>query len=166
MRVPQFDRLKHRLQALALVICGMIIGAAIFMSITHKQLDYEIKKGRDLQNQLDKVLEDVESLKIYQNKQSIIKSVNVALESESKTSLDDVIVSDIIKRVETDLKSLKGKPIAHLDQSPEQVRELYGTRLLPNIHGKDYIIEIRTMIVMYGDLKIWISAKEYIRQPS
>lgn len=164
MKVPQFERYAHRLQAFALVICGAIIGAAIFMSITHHQLDYEIKMRRELQHQFDKLKEDNESLKIHRNKQSIIKSVHVML--EDRVQFDDMIVSEIEKRVEADLKSLRGMPIDQLEQSPQQIRELYGARMLPSIHQKDYVVEIRTIIVIYGDLKVWITAKEYIRQPS
>lgn len=166
MRVPQFRNYAHLLQGLALIICGMIIGAAWFMSITHHQLDAALKHSRDLQTQLNKLLEDNESLKIYRNKQSIIKSVNVVIEDAPDKVLDDVIKNEIVEKVEEDLKQLKGKPISYIEQDPQQLREIYGDRIIPNIHNKDYIVSIHTILVIYGDLKIWISVQEYIRQPS
>jgi hypothetical protein len=167
MRVPNWERFVHWSQGFALLICGMIIGAAVFMSITHHHLEAEITKSNALQSEIDDLLEDNEDLNMYKNKQTVIKSVRVGVDNPpGEKSLDDVIVNEIVQRVEDDLKKLKGQPISNIEQDPHQIRDIYGARLLPGIHGKDYLVEIHTLLVIYGELKIWISAKEYIRQPS
>ncbi len=167
MRMPAWERFIHMSQGFALILCGMILGAAVFMSITHQQLNTEIMKNRSLEADMKKLLEDNESLNIYRNRQTVIKSVSVGVENNPQDKeLDQVIVSEIRRRVEADLKNLKGRPISYIDQDPNQVKNIYGARVLPNIHDKDYIVEIHTLIVIYGELKIWVSAREYIRQPT
>jgi hypothetical protein len=168
MRVPSLDRFARWTQSFALVICGMIIGAAVFMSITHRHLEDQIMRNRSLESEIQKLLENNESLKFYKNKQTIIKSVEVGVieNTAEETSLEPVIVSEIKERVEEDLKDLKGRPISYIDQDPQSIKNIYGERLAPDIHGKDYMIRIHTILVIYGELKVWVSAEEFIRRPS
>lgn len=169
MRVPSFELFAHWLRSFALLLCGMIIGAAIFMSITHHHLNEQIMKNRALEKEIDKLLEDNESLEFYKNKQTVIKSVSVGVQTSldpDEKPLTEDITSEIERRVEDDLKKLKGQPISYIDQDPQYIRNIYGAKILADIMDKDYVVEIQTILVIYGELKVWVSAKEFIRQPS
>lgn len=167
MRMPDWQRFAYMSRGIALIICGMIIGAAVFMLITHQQLETVIMKSKALQQEINDLLEDNKDLKNYKNKQTIIKSVKIGLTHHPEDKpMDSIIENEIIRRVQEDLKKLKGQPISYIEQDPNQIRDIYGKRLLPNIHEKDYVVEIHTLLVIYGELKIWMKAEEYIRQPT
>lgn len=139
------------------------------MSVTHHHLNEEIMRNGSLQDEIDKLLENNEDLEFYKNKQTVIKSVEVEVENKldpDEKKLDEDVIREIENRVEEDLKNLKGQPISYIDQDPLYIQKIYGRRHLPNILGKDYEIEIHTMLIIYGELKVWISAKEFIRKPS
>lgn len=164
MRFPSPERFAYLSKSFAILICGMIIGAAIFMSVTHHHLEYFITENRSLNAELNKLIEDNEDLHIYKNRQTVIKSVSVGVEQDSgEEPLSEIIVSEIKQRVEEDLKGIKGQPISYIDQSPQNIKNIYGQKLLAGIHDKDYVVEIHTIVVIYGELKVWITAREFTR---
>lgn len=168
MRVPTFARFVHWLQGFALILCGMVMGAAIFMSITHQQLDDQIKKNREFQDQIKKLKDDHASSELN-NKPTVIKSIEVDVDNKlgpEDKDLDPVIKSELERRVEADIAGLKGQSISSIEENPQYIQRIYGKRHVPNIHGKDYEVEIHTLIVVYGKLKIWVYAKEYVQKPS
>ena len=100
----------------------------------------------------------------YKNQHTVIKSIVVDIEDDpNEEPISEVIKNKIIENVKLALSVFKGKPISYLaDTNTSQItRSLFGERRIPNIHDRDYIVEIKTMVVIYDELKVRITAREW-----
>lgn len=142
----------------------MIIGAAAFMIVYQHNMN-EILILNDTLRREKKELEDkIRDLEKYKDDRNVITSVVVDVESNPDgEAISKVAENQIIERVKETLGVFKGKPVSFLaDANTSQVsRALFGKRRLSGIHDRDYIVEIKTMIVIFGELKVRIAVQEW-----
>jgi hypothetical protein len=162
--VPPFRLFRHWLQSFGLVISGAVIGAAGFMLVFQHNMNELLMVNAALRSEKETLAEEIEALKNYKDQQTVIKSVQVQMEQPpDKERLEEIIAGEIKKRVYEDLKIFVGKPISVIDQDPQAVRSLFGKKPLLGINEKDYVAEINTIMVMNGELKIWLKVNELAR---
>lgn len=163
MRVPPFERYTGLLQSAGILISGIIIGSALFLSIYHHQLNTLLIQNRELLAENDKLLQDNNSFKKTRNLQSTINQIDVTVESSPLNPLDKVTEQEIEKRVRNDLSVIKGQKIAVFAESPHVYQSLLSKKTYRGILDKDYIVNTKTMLLIQTELKVWVTAEEFKR---
>jgi predicted Holliday junction resolvase-like endonuclease len=158
LRVPSFDMVMRYAQGIGLVICGMVIGSAVFMMIYQHNFNELIKLNVSLQTEIEDLQSRIEGLSKDKDHSNSINTIQVSIE-KSDEKIDEIIQNELRNRVKKSLNSLVGQSADTID--PRMARELFGEKLYPNIHDRDYIVNIRTMLISQGTLHIWISIEVY-----
>lgn len=157
MRVPDWRLYARWSQAFALVISGMIIGAAIFMVLYQHNMNELLNDYDTMRHHNEELEVKIKDLQKYQNDQNLILSIQVDIEeSTDEEELSDVVRNKIKEEVRKDLDIFKGKPVTMIsDSDTSQVtRTLFGKKRLSNIMEKDYEAEIKTMVLVHGELTV------------
>lgn len=161
MRVPQTRMFAGWFSSIGLLCAGSVIGAAIFMVIYQHNMTELMKQNALLKEERDQLMDEIEPLKTYRDYESTLKSIEVQIESlPSRNAPDELVQSQIKKNVHEQLKPLIGIKVANLYDHPKQIINYFGRRILPNINEKDYIVEINTVVILYGKLHVWINVEE------
>ena len=163
MRVPDFRLFAKYSQAFALVLCGMIIGAASYMIVYQHNMNELAIENDTLRREVKKMKEDIVMLEEYKGNNNVIKTIAVEIEQNPENPIDTVSRNEIIERVRKTFGVFKGKEIGYLadTNTPQIARMLFGEHRLSNIQGKDYTAEIRSIIVVYTELKVRIAVEEW-----
>lgn len=77
MRVPRFDLFTAYLRAFGLVISGMIIGVAFFMSVYSHNMNLIITENRESLSDNEKLMEETATLRKSKNQQTTINLLNI-----------------------------------------------------------------------------------------
>jgi len=160
LRVPQFARYRHLLAGFGLVVSGAIIGSAVYMSIfqhnynlLYVQLHKYMEENADLRR-------DIDSLNKTRNKMALINVVNVYLvPSELEELPSEDIQKEIEGSVKNDLKLVVGQKAAYVRDARPLYEQLIHQKLY-SIHDKNYVIEVKSIVLVQTELSIWITAKE------
>ena len=162
MRVPQFDRFTRGLQALGFMIVGAIVGSAVYHSVFHYNFNMLFTENVRLQSQLDDYRKEIDSLSKYKDKQRIYK-LRIRLEEEEGKELDEITRDQLKKRLFDDLDIFVGRNIYEIDSDAKLARELLNRKIYPITQDKDFVIGIKTMLLVDGVLQIWVKAKPYLK---
>lgn len=164
MKVPDFRQFAAWSRAAAFIICGIIIGAAVFMLIYQHNMNEILTEYDTLRREKNELLTKIADLEKYKNQHTVIKSIVVDIEDDPDgPEISKVIKNKLIESVKEALSVLKGKEISYFanTDTSQLARVLFGQRRISNIHDRDYIVEIKTMIIVYDELKVRITAKEW-----
>ncbi|NBI28274.1 hypothetical protein [Chengkuizengella marina] len=162
MRVPSITRFLKYMQAIALIVSGMIIGAAVYMIIYQHNMQEMFKINETIRQENKDLLSKIEGLEKYKDSNTVIHSIIIKIqEDKDKEPLDDLIKNDIKNEVSDDLKVLKGKQVSIIYKDPDYVKQLYGRKTYINVHERDYVVEIQYMFVVYGEVTFWITVEEF-----
>ncbi|MFS1511809.1 hypothetical protein VQL36_05140 [Chengkuizengella sp. SCS-71B] len=162
MRVPSIARFLKYMQAIALIVSGMIIGAAAHMIIYQHNMQEMFKINETIRQENKDLLSKIEGLEKYKDSNTVIHSIIIKIhEDKDEKPLDDLIKNDIKNEVSEDLKVLKGKQVSIIYKDPDYVKQLYGRKTYINVHEKDYVVEIQYMYIVYGEVTFWISVEEF-----
>lgn len=166
MRAPAFHHFKRYSQAIALVCAGMIIGAAVHMILYQNNMTQILTMYDKIKVEKQNLIKKIEDLEKYKDDNTVIKTIVVDIEDpldEKEAILTDIEKNQIITKVQKYLDVLKGTPISRLTETdnPKIFRSLFGQKRVSNINEKDFVVEIKTMLVIYSELKIRISVAPY-----
>ena len=164
MRVPPFHMVARWLQGIGLFVAGGIVGSAVFMIVAQHNFNELYDMYVPIKKERDSLLEDIESLKKYKDRQSVIKTVTVYLEGTgaADASKDKTVAGEITKRAEKDLSLFIGRTSGSVD--PVFVRNLFARSFYSGIYEKDYVVRLTAMTVVGSELTVWIEAKEYLKR--
>ncbi|MEI7024771.1 hypothetical protein [Paenibacillus sp. y28] len=165
MRVPDFSRLVPWLRAIGLFAVGMIVGGAVYMSIHQYLFSQVVMLNMKLESERDKLQAEVGELKKQPYKQTVIRSLVVKTESaDPALPLDDLTAQKLGERLERLLKPLF---IGQEASTMVQLENIDATRALINrriiLDQSDYLVEMRTAVLLYSELKIWVKARPFTR---
>ncbi|UQZ83143.1 hypothetical protein SK3146_02304 [Paenibacillus konkukensis] len=163
MRVPPFEYYTGLLKATGLLIAGIIIGSALFMSIYHQHLNDALVDNRELRAKIEKLEQDNDSFKKTRNQQSVINSIDIVVEPGDLNPLDKVTEQEIERRVRSDLSVIKGQKIATFAETPHVYQRLLSQKTYHGILDKDYTVSLKTMLLIQNELRVWVTAKEFKR---
>ncbi len=171
MRLPPFDRYVRGLQLCGVLLVGMIVGAAVYNSIFIARFEALIVLKSELEARLEQYEQDIELLNQYKNKHSVIKSIKPRIEQEAglqtgRPRLDQVTETELIKKIKADLGSFLGKSIYEIDSDASLVRRLLSRMVYSDVYGKEYSIEVKTMLVADNVLYVWVTVREYTKPPA
>ncbi|ALS26892.1 hypothetical protein IJ21_14880 [Paenibacillus sp. 32O-W] len=169
MRVPPFERYTKGLQAAGLLLLGIVIGAALFSAVYHSQFNALVEMKSDLEQKLDQYEEDIRYLNLFKNQHTVIKSVLPRLEEEvlekDEQAMDEMTKGKLKSRIKEDLGVLIGKSIYEIDSNAHIARRLLSRKVY-NVNGKEFTVEIKTVLVVDNVLQVWFKADVYDRPPA
>ncbi|CAM4116451.1 hypothetical protein L1N85_02845 [Paenibacillus alkaliterrae] len=171
MRVPPFDRYIRGLQLVGVLILGMIIGAIIYNSLYVVEFQALITLKSELEEKLEQYENDIKGLKQFKNQHTVIKSVLPRIEKEAgqdtgRPKLDQVTEAELITRIKKDLSSFLGQSIYKIDSDAQFARKVLDKKVYTDVYGKDYEIEVKTILVVDNVLQVWVIVRNYARPPS
>jgi cell division protein FtsL len=161
--VPPFEQFTGLMKSTGLLIAGAIIGCAVFTAIYHHHLNFLLIQNKELKAENEKLSQDINSYKKSKNQQSTINQVEVVVESGDLNALDKVTEQEIERRVRSDLSVVKGQKIASFAESPHVYQRLLSQKTYHAILDKDYTVNVKTMLLIQTELKVWVIAKEWKR---
>ncbi|MFX3635055.1 MAG: hypothetical protein ACE3K5_20065 [Candidatus Pristimantibacillus sp.] len=170
MRLPPFDRYVRWMQSLGVLLLGMIIGAVIYNSLYQAQFSALVNLKSDLEMKLDQYEADMKHLKQLNNQHTVIKSVVPRIEVEAgqknKPALDKITEGELIKRINRDLSVFIGQSIYQIDSDAKLARKLLSQKIYANVLGKDYTVDVNTMLLVDNVLQVWVKVRLYDRPPT
>ncbi|MBD2872908.1 hypothetical protein [Paenibacillus arenilitoris] len=171
MRVPPFDRYVRVMRMTGILVLGMIIGAAVYNSFYLAKTEALITLKSDLEVKLEQYEKDIKSLNEFKNQHTVIKSVKPRIEEEAgqntgRPKLDSVTEAELIKRIRDDLGSFLGLSIYEIDSDARLARRLLERKVYSDVYGKDYRIEVKTILLAGNVMQVWVQVRYYAKPPS
>lgn len=170
MRVPPFERYSKLTQAVAFMVVGGIIGSIIYHSIFFMNFNTLVNTNRDLEDRIEEYKERIQKLNQFKDQHTVIKIVlPVLLDNrgeKEQNAIGELTKSELKKRLKAELGVFIGSSIYKIDYNAEMARLLLNGKIYTNVYGKDYSVEIKTMLIVENVLRVWFKAEEHIREPS
>jgi cell division protein FtsL len=161
VRVPPFNRYERFFAGFGLFIAGAIVGSAIFMVIYQYNFSLLSIQNQQMRTEMDNLIATNKNLNLKQKKaaQTNIQSIKVLFEQKNELNkLDEISENELRKKIIQDLQFLSGKPVAQLKLDPLLYRNLIEGKTYHAIHERDYIINVRTLMVVETELTVIINA--------
>lgn len=171
MRIPHFAKFKVAMQLIGGVLVGMILGAAVYHSLSIATLEKLMNERTILQAKILQYEEDIDNLNEFKNQHTVIKSILPRIEKEKgqtteRPVIDPLTETEIIKRVKEDLSVFLGRSIFDIDSNAQIARRLLEKKLYQDIYQKDYVIDIKTVLVVDNVLQVWLTVRTSLQKPS
>ncbi|RIX46334.1 hypothetical protein D3P08_26385 [Paenibacillus nanensis] len=168
MRVPPFERFVRGMQLFGALLLGMVLGAVVLNSLFVAQFQALYETQKELEDKLEQYEQDLDMLTQYKNQHTVIKSVQLRLEHDGnkRVKLDKVTEAELIRRVKEDLAIFIGRNIYDIDSDAKLTRQLLGEKIYTDVNGKDFTVELRTVLLSEYKLQIWMTASPYVRPPT
>jgi len=161
LKVPPFEHYTWLAKSTGLLIAGAVIGSAVFMSIYQHHLNLVIIQNRELKSSNEKLLQDLNDYKKTRNLHSTINQIDIVVESGDLNPLDKVTVQEIERRVRSDLSVIKGQKISAFAESPHVYQRLLSQKTYHGILDKDYVVNMKAMLLIQSELRVWVVAQVF-----
>jgi hypothetical protein len=161
MRVPSFDRFQRLMQIVAIFVCGAIVGSAIYSALQNDIVDQLIAENIELKDQAEFYKKEINKQAQQQRKENSIHSVVSYIEGKSKTDIDLLTEKELKKRLNNDLAIFIGRSIYEIHKDARFAQPLLSGKIYDHIEGKDYELNIKTILVVDGVLQVWALASEH-----
>ncbi|MED4603195.1 hypothetical protein P9314_21465 [Paenibacillus validus] len=167
MRVPPFETGFGYLRAVGLVIAGMVIGAALFLSIYNQRLNMMIVENRELLAEKSRLEGEVADLRKTKNQQTTINLLNIYIEPGEHTTLDKLTESELKRRIHSQLKPVVvGRKISEFAAMPEVYEQILYEKPMLGVMDNDYMVQsVKWIVLTQSELKVWVTVKEWKRIP-
>lgn len=144
--------------------CGCIVGAVVFAGVSNDALNATRRRNIELTDQLDDMKSKLQQANKFKNRQTAIRTIRPIIEEPPGTenAIDILTESELKKRLKSDLSIFLGRSIYDIHADALFARRLLGSKLYPDIHGKNYIVAVKTVLVVDQELQVWVEAKEQI----
>jgi hypothetical protein len=168
MRVPAFDKYVNAMRLAGVFLVGAIVGAAVLHSLFVAKFEANYNTVNALQSKLEQYKEDIEKLKLYKNQHTVIKSIQIRVleEAPPATKLDRMTETELAKRLKKDLLILIGRSIYDIDAEATIARKLLENKTYEDVNGKDYRVQIKTVLLADNVLQVWMSASIKAKPPA
>ena len=162
MRVPPFERYVRFLSGFGLLLSGGVIGGALFMGLYQEGFTTLVLENERLRQENVQLSKDIDSLQKYKNRQSVVGKINVYVQKTGADSapLEEFVETEVRSRVYNDLQVVTGQPLSAIANNPLMYQNLIDKKIYTGIHEKDYIVNLKTMMIQPGQLTVWITVRE------
>lgn len=170
MRVPPFERYSKITQAVAFMVVGGIIGSIVYHSIFFMNFNALVNINREQEDTIAEYEERIQKLNQFKDQHTVIKIVlPVLLDNRGENEqnvIGELTKSELKRRLKKELSVFIGSSIYKIDYNAEMARLLLNGKIYTDVNGKDYSVEIKTMLIVENVLRVWFKAKEVERKPS
>ncbi|MCI3925140.1 hypothetical protein MO973_33515 [Paenibacillus sp. TRM 82003] len=160
MRVPNLERSPSFMQRVGLVICGIVIGAAVMTGVSNQSiqmLQYDVQR---LESEKNELVSQVESFEKVKNKRNVIDRTSVRWESAQK-DFGKSTLETLKERIGADLLKLVGNPV-HTELYATY-REIINGKVYYDVNDKDYRVRITMFSVVGTECVVYVQAEEFIQ---
>lgn len=165
MRVPPFERYTRLVQACAFVVLGAILGAMAYHAVFFMSFNALRDSNTELEDKLIEYEDRVEKLNKFKDQHTVIKTIQPILldnkASDSPALTDEQLKLELKDKLRKDLSVFVGTSIYKINANGELGRELMDNKVYLLTSGKEFTVEIRTMLVVDNVLQVWFKAKPY-----
>ncbi len=163
MRAPNYFQTAKALQIVGLLLAGMVIGGAVFMSVYLHNFDEVLLMNKSLKAENQDLKSHLEDWDRYKDSRSVVKTIVVSIESApNQPPLNDFVKMELKKRVQQDLGVFKGQPIKELPDRMRVAKYMIRKKIYPQIEEKNYSVDIDMVSLLYSELRVWITASEFV----
>lgn len=169
MRLPPFDRYWRAMGMFGAFLAGMIVGAVVLNALFIAKFEAVYNANSELTSKLEQYEEDIRKLNQFKNQHTVIKNIHLRLEGDvvsGKPGLDKVSETELLKRVKEDLSIFIGRNIYDIDSDNKLARMLLERKAYADVFGKDYAVELKTVLLAENVLQVWITAKIIAKAPA
>lgn len=168
MRVPSFERYRSFLSGAGIFLAGMIVGAAVYLSVHQQHLSILHQRVGELANQNKTLQDSMEGLNKYKQNQQYVGRVKVVAElaAKDKGNTDANVINELERRVYEDIKQVSGKPVSAVRDAPDIFSNLVDKKIYRNVFGKDYTVSVRHLMVVQTDFTLYITCSESAPSPT
>lgn len=168
MRLPAFDKYVSAMRLLGVFLVGAIVGAAVLHSLFVAKFEANYNTVNALESKLEQYEVDIKKLKQYKNQHTVIKSIQIRVleDSSGASKLDRMTETELAKRLKKDLDILIGRSIYDIDAEANIARKLLENKTYEDVNGKDYGVEIKTVLLADNVLQVWMSARLKAKPPA
>jgi hypothetical protein len=154
MKLPHSSQLQKWGGHLAFMICGLMIGALIFLYTHAHMLDNILLENRRLALEVTKLLDEVaylekraEDLDKLSQQEITVKQIEIIIVNEDQ--IDGFAATDIIKQLREDLKYLtqENYSVQSVGETAETHARLINGRTIRFEDNSEYRIRLVTMII-------------------
>lgn len=169
MRVPPFERYSTLMQACAFVVLGAILGAMAYHAVFFMSFNALRDTNTELEDKLIEYEDRVEKLNKFKDQHTVIKSIspilldNKGADKDNPSLSDEQIKLELKEKLRKDLSVFIGTSIYKINANGELGRELLDNKIYLLNSGKEFTVEIRTMLVVDNVLQVWFKASLYNR---
>ncbi|MEX2461703.1 MAG: hypothetical protein WD469_10495 [Paenibacillaceae bacterium] len=160
MRVPQFEPYEKSLVGAGFFLVGLIVGCALFMSIYQSNFSLLSIQNQQMRAELEHLKETNRNLNLKEKKstQPDIHRIKVIFEQKPEASkLDEVSENELRQKITRDLQFLNGTAIRKVKDEPLLYRNLLEGKTYHEVRERDYIIHVRTLIVIDDELTVTLN---------
>lgn len=163
MRVPPFERFDLAMRSAGIFVLGMIVGAAVYNGMFQARFESLVTVKGELESRIEQYEQDLKQLNRFKHQHSVIKSVQAVIENGSlqpdQQPIDAATEAALKKRIQRDLSVLIGQSIYGIDEQSKLARTFLHRKEYKNVNNADYVVEIRTILLLDNILKVWVSAE-------
>ncbi len=145
MRVPTLDNHRSMIHGVFLILFGIILGAILMLLYFSKELDnlytQIIVLENEKQNLVERIIVTEKELKSW-NARSKINDVIIHI----KEAPNDIVETEIHRKVLTDIRFLIGKEIGTIENAYESIFEIFSPKIY-TIDTKEYRVTLINMVI-------------------
>ncbi|MBH5317243.1 hypothetical protein I6N90_05390 [Paenibacillus sp. GSMTC-2017] len=171
MRLPTFERYVRGMQFLGVFLLGMLVGAITLNLLFIEEFEALYHTRNELEVKLEQYEQDIKNLNQYKNQHTVIKSIKLRVAEDNsgnpaRPQIDKVTEGLLIKLVKEDLSIFLGQSIYEINSDAKFARTLLQRKVYMDVNGKDYLIDLRTVLLADNVLQIWFDARVHVRPPA
>lgn len=156
MRVPNFDRSPDLMQAIGILLIGIVIGSVLMMLVEKNNLQNLTEQNIQLRLERNRLQENVTNLEKLKNRRYVIKKTSVIFEGKE---LDKKIQSELEAEILRDLEVAVGNPA---NINPSVYRALVDGHEYRDINGSTYRVRVTMLSVNQTELRVFVRADEVV----
>jgi 6-pyruvoyl-tetrahydropterin synthase len=152
----------HWLSGFALFLSGMIVGAAVYMSVHQHNFHELYIMYQDVLAEKEKLQTEIKKMDNIKTSQNVIKSIDVRLlKNDADPEIDDVTLNEIEKAIYQDLKKFVGQKVSTFAvlEDTDTMSELLKRRYW--IKDKDYSVQLKSTSLIQTKLIVRVTVKEF-----
>lgn len=165
MRVPTMEWVMKHLRAGGLLAAGMIIGAAVFMSVYQQNFSSLYMEKERLRMENEELRKTLEPYRKSQDRSSEIREIVVQLSvPPGHAAPDEITAIELRRKLAADLDLLRGKPPETAAESLIVARRIIENKVYALDKDTEYRMTVDIILIKSGVLTVWTEAVPHIRE--
>lgn len=170
MRLPPFESYWRMTGMAGVFLAGMLVGAVVLNALSVAKFEAIYNANSSLREKLEQYESELHFLNQYKNQHTVIKKLQIRLEDNTGLSdhstLDNATETALLRQLKEDLSIFLGRSIFDIDSDAKLARLLLERKSYLDINGKDFTVELKTVLLAENVLQIWVKAKPLAKAPS
>jgi hypothetical protein len=165
MRVPPSEWVMRHLRAGGLVAAGMIIGAAVWMSVHQHNFSVLYMEKERLRLENEELKKTLEPYRKTQSRSSEIREIAVQLYTPpGGEATDEMTAMELRRKLAADLDLLRGKPPETAAEAMIVARRIISNKVYTLDRDAEYRLSVDIVLIKSGVLTIWAEVRPFIRE--